>query len=138
MIVQCSPFCKSLNHRNIDKSFSDNRIRFPFQSSFWISLSGGKLTILPDIQPANRIVVICSLRPFFPTIRVAHLFFMYLTITPLCHCLLLNLFVICLCLCLSNPIWGAIKKKKKQNIIMHGDGFSLAHIHHEKVPRCVL
>jgi len=60
MIVQCATFSKSLNRRNIDKSGSDIRIRtrFPFESSFWTSLSGCKLTILPDIQPANRIVII--------------------------------------------------------------------------------
>jgi len=55
-------FFKSLNHRNIDKSVSDIRIRirFPFESSFRISVSGFKLTILPDIQPANRIVIISA------------------------------------------------------------------------------
>jgi len=62
MIVQseCATFSKSLNPRNIDKSVSDIgiRIRFQFESSFWISLSGCKLTILPYIQPANRIVII--------------------------------------------------------------------------------
>jgi len=60
MIVQCATFFKSLNPRNIDKSVSDIRIRirFPFESRFWISLSGCKLTILSDIQPANRIVII--------------------------------------------------------------------------------
>jgi len=53
-------FSKSLNPKNIDKSVSDIRIRIrlPFESSFWISVSGSKLTILPDIQPANRIVII--------------------------------------------------------------------------------
>jgi len=55
-----SKFPKSLNPRNIDKSFSDIRIhiRFTFESSFWISVAGCKLTILPDIQPANLIVII--------------------------------------------------------------------------------
>ena len=64
MIVQCATFSKCLNPRNIDKSVSDIRIRsrFPFESSFWISLSGCKLTILPDIQPANRIVIISAAR----------------------------------------------------------------------------
>ena len=63
MIVQCATFSKSLNPRNIDKSVSDIRIliRFPFENSFWISLSGCKLAILPDIQPANRIVIISGL-----------------------------------------------------------------------------
>ena len=60
MIVQCATFSKSLNPRNIDKSVSDIRIRFRFESSFWISLSGCKLTVLPDIQPANRIVIISA------------------------------------------------------------------------------
>jgi len=32
MIVQCATFSKSLNPRNINKSVSDIRIRFPFQS----------------------------------------------------------------------------------------------------------
>ena len=60
MIVQCATFSKSLNHGNIEKSVSDIRIRirFLFEGSFWISVSGCKLTILPDIQPANRIVII--------------------------------------------------------------------------------
>ena len=60
--VRCATFSKSLNPQNIDKSISDIRIRirFPFESSFWISLSGCKLTILPDIQPANRIVIISA------------------------------------------------------------------------------
>ena len=62
MIVQCATFSKSLNPRNINKSVSDIRIRirFPFQSRFRISVSGCKLTILPDIQPANRIVIISA------------------------------------------------------------------------------
>jgi len=55
---ECAPFSKSLNPRNIDKSVSVIRIRFPFESSLWISLSGCKLTILSDIQPANRIMII--------------------------------------------------------------------------------
>ena len=60
MIVQCATFSKSLNPRNIDKTVSDIRvlIRFSFESSFWIS--GCKLTILPDIQPANRIGIISA------------------------------------------------------------------------------
>ena len=59
-----SKFSKSLNSRNIDKSFSDIwiRIRFTFESSFWTSVSDCKLTILPDIQPANRIVIISETR----------------------------------------------------------------------------
>ena len=64
MIVQCAiAFPKSLNPRNIKKSVSDilGRIRFQFESSFWISVSGCKLTILPDIQPANRIVIISDI-----------------------------------------------------------------------------
>ena len=63
MIAQCALFPKSLNPRNIDKhkSVSDIRIRFLFESSFWISVSGCKLTILPDIQPVNRIVIISDL-----------------------------------------------------------------------------
>jgi len=44
MIVQCATFSKSLNSQNIDKSDSDILIcnRFPFQSSFCISVSGCK------------------------------------------------------------------------------------------------
>jgi len=55
-------FSKSLNPKNIDKRVSDVRIRIrlPFESSFWMSVSGCKLTILPDIQPANRIVIISA------------------------------------------------------------------------------
>ena len=50
MIVQCATFSESLNLRNIDTSVSDIRIRirFPFESTFCISGSGCKLTILPD------------------------------------------------------------------------------------------
>ena len=57
-------FSKSLNPKNIDKSVWDIRIRIrlPFESSFWISVSGCKLTILPDIQPANQIVIISAAR----------------------------------------------------------------------------
>jgi len=60
MIVQCATFSKSLNPRNTDKSVLNIRIRirFRFESSFWISVSGCKLPILPDIQPENRIVII--------------------------------------------------------------------------------
>ena len=63
MILQCATFTKRLNPRNIDKSVSDIqiRIRFPFEGSFWILVSGCKLTILPDIQPANQIVIISGL-----------------------------------------------------------------------------
>ena len=60
MIVQCATFSKSLNPRNIDKSISDIRIQVPFESSFWISVSGCKLTILPNIQLANQIVIISA------------------------------------------------------------------------------
>ena len=65
MIVQYEIFANSPNPRNIDKSVSDIRIRirFPFESSFWISLSCCKLTILPDIQPANRIVIVSFPHP---------------------------------------------------------------------------
>jgi len=58
--TECRTFSKNLNPRNIVKSVSDILIhfRFLFENSFWISISGCKLTILPDIQPANRIVII--------------------------------------------------------------------------------
>ena len=63
-IVQCATFSKSLNPRNIDKSVSDIRIRirFPFENNFRISVCGCKPPILPDIQPANRIVIIYAVR----------------------------------------------------------------------------
>jgi len=48
MIVQCATFSTSLNPRYIDKTVSDIRIRFPFESSFWISVSGCKVTGKPD------------------------------------------------------------------------------------------
>ena len=56
-------FFQTSDPQNIDKSVSDIRIRiqFPFESSFWISLSGCKLTILPDIQSVNRIVIISDM-----------------------------------------------------------------------------
>jgi len=65
MSMQRATFSKSLNPRNIDKSVSDIRvrIRFPFESSFMISVSSCKLTILPDIQQANRIVIISVSQP---------------------------------------------------------------------------
>jgi len=74
MIVQCAAFSKSLNPRNIDKTVSDIqiRIRFPFESSFWISVSGCKLTILPDIHPANRIVIISVFYTLLRYTNTAH------------------------------------------------------------------
>jgi len=71
MIVQCATFSKSQNPRNIDESVSDIRIhiRFPFESSFWISVSGCKLSILPDIQLANRCqakFLTCEISDFVP------------------------------------------------------------------------
>jgi len=50
MIVQCATFSNILIPQNIEKNVSDIliRIRFPFESSFRISVSGCKLTILPD------------------------------------------------------------------------------------------
>ena len=39
---------------------SDILIRLPFQSSLWISISSCKFTILPNIQPASRIVIISA------------------------------------------------------------------------------
>jgi len=74
MIVHCATFSKSLNPRNIDKSVSDIRIRiqFPFESSFWKSLSGCKLTILPDIQPANWIVIISGAQCSSPDNQKRH------------------------------------------------------------------
>jgi len=65
MIVQCETFSKNLNPRNIDKTVSNIRFRnrFPYESSFWISVSACKHTILPDIQPANRIVIISASNP---------------------------------------------------------------------------
>jgi len=60
MIMQYATFSKNLNPPNIENTASDIRIRvrFPFDSRVWISVSGCKLTILPDMQPANQIVVI--------------------------------------------------------------------------------
>jgi len=77
MIEQCATFSKSLNPRNIDKSVSDIRIciRFPFESNFWISVSGCKLTILPDIRPTNQVVIISA-------VNIA-----MLNLLPDCECL---------------------------------------------------
>ena len=71
--MQCATFSKSVNPRN--KSISDIRIRIrlPFESSFWISVSGCKLTILPDIQPANRIVIISGALVKYLVNRAANL-----------------------------------------------------------------
>jgi len=55
----CATFSKSLNPRIIDKGVSD--IRFLFESSFWISVSGCKLTIPLDIQLTNWLVIISVL-----------------------------------------------------------------------------
>jgi len=59
MMMQCATSSKSLNPRNTEKSVSDVlfRIRFPFESSFLISVSGCKFTNLPDIQPASRLLI---------------------------------------------------------------------------------
>ena len=40
VLNEYASFSKSLDPRNIEKSVSDNLIRFPFESSFWISVSG--------------------------------------------------------------------------------------------------
>jgi len=63
MIAQCATFSKSLNPRIFEKSVSDIRIRFPFESSFWISVV---ITILPHIQSANWMwwSLMCSLHSF--------------------------------------------------------------------------
>jgi len=60
--MQCATFSKSLDPRNIEKSVSDILIHilFPFEISFWISVSGCKVNNLPEIQPENRIVIISS------------------------------------------------------------------------------
>ena len=55
MIAQCAIFYKKI------WILEWREKRFPFESSFWISLSGCKLIILPYIQPANRIVIISAL-----------------------------------------------------------------------------
>jgi len=48
--VECATLPNSLNPRNSENSVSDIliRIQFPFESSFWISVSDRNLTILPD------------------------------------------------------------------------------------------
>jgi len=57
----CNFFQKSVSSKYLEKrSGMRIRKRFPFESSFWISVSGCKLTILSDIQPANRIVIISA------------------------------------------------------------------------------
>ena len=57
--AMCNFFQKSESSK-YRKSVSDIwiRIRFLFEGSFRIFVSGCKLTILPNIQPANRIVII--------------------------------------------------------------------------------
>jgi len=56
MIVQWETFSKSLNPRNIDKSVSDIRIRirFPFESSFWISVHIQLQTHYPAGYPTGK------------------------------------------------------------------------------------
>jgi len=46
-----------------EKRFPKVRILETSIKAFWISVSGCKLTILPDIQPANRIVIISGAKP---------------------------------------------------------------------------
>ena len=83
------------------------RIRFPFESSFWISVSGCKLTILPDIQPANRIVIISGwllIKCFAPTsvIVCKNLFCnaIWLSVSVLLRCLIVPMIrTICLKKC---------------------------------------
>ena len=53
----CNFFQKSESSKYHQKR-SDIRIRFSYESSFWIVVSACKLIILPDIQPVNRIVII--------------------------------------------------------------------------------
>ena len=67
----CNFFQKSLNPRNNDKIVSDILICiwFPFESSFWISIYGCKLTILPDTQLANQIVINSVTWPWTPIAR---------------------------------------------------------------------
>jgi len=53
----CNFFQKSLDPRNIDKNVSDIliRIRFPFESSFWIFVSGCKMqTHYPAGYPTGK------------------------------------------------------------------------------------
>jgi len=57
----CNFLQKILNPQNVEKSVSDILIWFPFESSFWISVSGCKLTILQDIHSANRIMIIFAI-----------------------------------------------------------------------------
>jgi len=92
MIVQCATFSESLNPRNIDKSGSDIRIRirFPFESSFWISGSSCKLTILLDIQPANRIVIISAIYIYVSQMnrnRMSTMWDLYCCLLPQCEAL---------------------------------------------------
>jgi len=55
----CNFFQKSESSKYQKKRFGyPDPYPVPFQSRFWISVSGCKLTILPHIQPANRIVII--------------------------------------------------------------------------------
>ena len=59
--AMCNFFQKSESSK-YRKSVSDIwiRIRFLFEGSFRIFVSGCKLTILPNIEPANRIVIISA------------------------------------------------------------------------------
>jgi len=57
MSVQFATFCKSVNSRNTEKSVSDILNWFPHEISFCIFVTGCKLTIMLDIQPANLRVI---------------------------------------------------------------------------------
>ena len=65
-------FFQECEPSNMEKSVSDIllRIRFPFESSFWISVSGWNSLSFLDIQPGNRIEIISvaytHLRAEFP------------------------------------------------------------------------
>ena len=62
----CNFFQKSESSKYRKKGFGyPDPYPVPFDSRFWISVSGCKLTILPDIQPANRIVIISDSQPKF-------------------------------------------------------------------------
>ena len=59
MIVQCATFSKSESSKYREKRFRyPDPYPVPVRRQFLDIRSGCKLTILPDIQPANRILII--------------------------------------------------------------------------------
>jgi len=109
-------------------TFESNLVhtRFTFESNFGISVSGCKLTILPDIQPANRIVIISGTKACFsPLFFVA----VFMLISPDVD---LTLFVtfITTCKMSSIKIWFLLAARLAENLtqVVFRQPFVIQHV----------